>query len=117
MIENNNENTIICEINDRELNKKKKTEEQIIKSVINDIIDQSCNQSTIEDSDKTVSCQSKKNVRRRRSDPSKWKKNEISNEKKKLKKPKVINCLNCKFKCSINFNEHYRIPFAFNFGL
>lgn len=28
--------------------------------------------------------------------------------KKKLKKPKTIDCSRCKFKCSINFDKRYR---------
>lgn len=52
--------------------------------MINYIIDQSCNQSDklIEASNETVNSQSKKLVRRKRGDASKWKQFIISKEKK-----------------------------------
>lgn len=72
-MEKNNENTI-CVVNITEINEIKETGEQIIKSVINHIIDQCCNQSEsthfIEALDKTVNSQTKKLVRRKRRDPN-----------------------------------------------
>ncbi|XP_060858846.1 GATA zinc finger domain-containing protein 4-like [Metopolophium dirhodum] len=107
-----NDENIFGVINVTENTENKKTGEQnIIKSVINYIIDEICNQSKdtlLEALDETVNSQSKKLVRRVRGDASKWKKNVISKEKKKLKKPKAIDCSHCKFKCSINFDESYR---------
>lgn len=62
------------------------TGEQVIKSVINCIIDQCCNQNKdtlVEASEETVNSPGKLLVRRIRGDSSKWKKNIISKEKKK----------------------------------
>ncbi|XP_060859092.1 asparagine-rich protein-like isoform X1 [Metopolophium dirhodum] len=82
-----NDENIFGVINVTENTENKKTGEQnIIKSVINYIIDEICNQSKdtlLEALDETVNSQSKKLVRRVRGDASKWKKNVISKEKKK----------------------------------
>lgn len=39
----------------------------------------------------------------------KWKKSIGAKEKKLSKTPKIVDCSNCKFKCSLNFDEDYRI--------
>lgn len=79
-------NTNIFEVvNFTEHDENNETGEQIIKSVINYIIDQSYNPSKdtlIEASEETVNSQSKQLVRRIRGDASNWKKNVISKEKK-----------------------------------
>ncbi|KAL4127486.1 hypothetical protein QTP88_011653 [Uroleucon formosanum] len=45
----------------------------------------------------------------------KWKKAISAKEKKLSKTPKIIDCTNCNFKCSLNFDEDYRIKLCSNF--
>lgn len=48
-------------------------------------------------------------VRWRRGKPEQWKRNVIAKERKLSKKPLAIDCYKCKFKCSVNFDEDYRV--------
>lgn len=45
----------------------------------------------------------------RKGDKMKWKKSICAKEKKLSKTPKIVDCSNCKFKCSFNFDEDYKI--------
>ncbi|KAF0749901.1 Uncharacterized protein FWK35_00022965 [Aphis craccivora] len=48
-------------------------------------------------------------VRWRRGQPEKWKRNVALKKRKLSKKPLAIDCSKCKFKCSISFDENYRV--------
>ncbi|KAF0747810.1 Uncharacterized protein FWK35_00027098 [Aphis craccivora] len=84
-------------------------DETEIKLVIKEILDKIENDNAIIFEENTLPESDLPLCRWRRGDKMKWKKTISAKEKKLSKTPKIVDCTNCKFKCSLNFDEDYRI--------
>jgi len=84
-------------------------DETEIKLVIKEILDKIENDNAIIFEENTLPESDVPLCRWRRGDKMKWKKTISAKEKKLSKTPKIVDCTNCKFKCSLNFDEDYRI--------
>jgi len=86
------------------VNESEEDEETEIKSIIIEIIDEIENENDCTEKE-TTQTHNKKLYRWRKGDKTKWKKSIVAEKKKLSKTPRIIDCSNCKFKCSLNFNE------------
>jgi len=111
----NNSNTKLTQFGDLFQEENKIIDEAEIKLVIKEILDKIENDNAVVFEENTLPESDVELCRWRRGNKMKWKKTISAKEKKLSKIPKIVDCTNCKFKCSLKFDEHYRIKLCLYF--